>query len=608
MKTVPTGTVFLFKQAPMLETTYRTHSTQDISEIMEGQFVTLCGWVHRRRDLGQLIFIDLRDRYGIVQVVFNPDIQAEAHERARTLRNEFVIRVSGKVIRRDAANVNSKLPSGRVEILASKLDVMSEARTPPFPINEDQVEIDEDLRLTYRFLDIRRPSMRDALVLRHRVAQTIRRYFTDRNFVEVETPMLMRSTPEGARDYLVPSRVHPSKFYALPQSPQIYKQILMVGGMDRYFQIVKCFRDEDLRADRQPEFTQVDVEMAFVDREDVIRNIEGLMAVIWREIKQVDLPLPLPRLTYAQAMNSYGSDKPDVRFDMPLHDISDRVRVTEFPVFQRALAMQDGAVVAIRLAHPGAAYSRKRVDEWTAYVKSQGLSGLATVKVETDSVQSSISKFVTEETLRSVAMQVGATPGDVLLIAADSRKALLPAMGNLRLKLADEFGLIRDDEDRMLWVVDFPLLDFDAEEKRYVAMHHPFTAPFDEDIPCFQTDPGRIRAKAYDLVLNGSELGGGSIRIHQKDLQNQMFDVLGLSAQEREDKFGFLLRAFEYGVPPHGGIALGLDRMVAMLAGRKSIRDVIAFPKTNSALSLMDQAPSVVEARQLKELHIRTIE
>lgn len=590
----------------MTTTAFRTHSCGELNMEHQGLAVQLAGWVHRRRDMGTLIFIDLRDRYGITQVIFNPDIDQTAHEQAKELRQEFVISVEGRVIPREGQNVNTEMKTGQIEVAVHRLHILSRAKTPPFAINDEALKIDEDLRLEYRYLDLRRTTMQEALLFRHRLAQTVRAFYTSEGFVEVETPILMKSTPEGARDYLVPSRVHPGKFYALPQSPQIYKQLLMVSGYDRYFQIVKCFRDEDLRADRQPEFTQVDVEMAFVDQEDVLSTTERLMAAIFKELKGEDISLPLPRLTYDEAMNRYGSDKPDLRFDMPIVDVTEAVLGTEFKAFQDAVALPDGRVACLTVPGQVAAMSRKRIDEWTDFAKSQGAKGLVVIKFESSGPQSSIAKFVSTDVLSAIGQRAGARTGDVVVIAADSARVVLPCFGSLRLKLGADLGLIDEGKNALLWVTGFPLLDYDAESKRFVAMHHPFTSPVDGDGSLMDTDPAKVRAKAYDLVLNGTELGGGSIRIHNKDTQNKMFDVLNMTKEDRELKFGFLLRAFEYGVPPHGGIALGFDRLAALLLGRKSIRDVIAFPKTNSAMSLMDQAPSTVDAGQLKELHIRT--
>ncbi len=590
---------------PVVETSLRTHTCGQLRKENVGQAIQLIGWVHRRRDMGKLIFVDLRDRYGLTQIVFNPDQNAEIHEKAKELRSEFVIRIHGKVLAREANNVNKNVSSGEIEVAADRLDILSRAKTPPFELNDEKLKVDEDLRLEYRYLDLRRGFMQEPLIFRHKLTQIIRTFFTEQEFIEVETPVLMKSTPEGARDYLVPSRVHAGKFYALPQSPQIYKQLLMVSGFDRYFQIVKCFRDEDLRADRQPEFTQVDVEMSFVDREDVLKMIESLMAKIFKGLMGTELPLPLKRMSYAEAMNSYGSDKPDLRFAMRIHYLNDLVRQSEFKVFQEVLATENGAVGCIKVEGQAAAFSRKRVDELTEYLKAFDVKGIATIKVEPAGATSSISKFLSPETLLQIVNHVAAKEGDIILVVAHQRKTVQAALGNLRLKLAEELKLIKENEFNLFWVLDFPLFEYDPEEKRYMAMHHPFTSPLDEDMDKMESDPASVHAKAYDLVLNGNELGGGSIRIHKRDLQNSMFDALGLSQEERELKFGFLLKAFEYGVPPHGGIALGLDRLAALLTGRKSIRDVIAFPKTNSAVSLMDNAPSTVDERQLKELHIR---
>jgi aspartyl-tRNA synthetase len=552
-----------------------------------------------------LIFVDLRDRFGLTQITFNPDLHPDVHELARELRHEFVIRVTGRVVLREGTNVNRSVPTGEIEVVATSLEILSRAKTPPFAINDERLLLEEELRLEYRYLDLRRPAMQQALVFRHQLAQLVRTFFTEHQFVEVETPVLMKSTPEGARDYLVPSRVHPGKFYALPQSPQIYKQLLMVSGLDRYFQIVKCFRDEDLRADRQPEFTQVDVEMACVDREDVLRVVEQLMSRIFRVLMSEEINLPLPRLTYEEAMSTYGSDKPDVRFDLKIQYIDDLVRHSGFQAFRDVLQSGTGAVGTIRVDGQAAAFSRKKIDELTELARTFGAKGLASIKMESGGPVSSLSKFIDIPTLQSVAERTGLRPGDVLLIVADHRRVVQSSLGALRLRIAEDLKLIDERKSALLWIVDFPLLDWDEEERRYIAMHHPFTSPVDADLLLMETEPAKVRAKAYDLVMNGSELGGGSIRIHNKDVQNKMFDVLNLSEDERQSKFGFLLRAFEYGVPPHGGIALGFDRLAALLLGRKSIRDVIAFPKTNSAVSLMDQAPSAVDERQLRELHIR---
>lgn len=589
-----------------LQTALRTHTCGELNATHIGLTTTLTGWVHRRRDLGAIIFIDLRDRYGITQIVVNPEHSGDVHSIAEQLRHEFVIRVRGKVAGRGEGNINPNMPTGEIEIIAEHIEILSAAKTPPFELNNEQLKIDEDQRLEFRYLDLRRRYMQEALIFRHRMAQCVRQYYSEQGFIEVETPFLMKSTPEGARDYLVPSRVHPGHFYALPQSPQIYKQLLMVSGFDRYFQIVKCFRDEDLRADRQPEFTQVDVEMAFVDREDVLDMTEGLMAAIFKNLKGIELSLPLPRMSYDEAMNRYGSDKPDLRFNLEIVHINAVVAGSGFRVFDEALNQQ-GIVAGICVPKQAAYFSRKKLDELNEWIRPLGLGGLVNIKIEEGKIQSSASKHVGENMLRSIADSFHAENGDLILIAAGNGKTVLSALGQLRLHIAEMLNLIKEEDYRLLWILDFPLLEYDEEEKRYVAMHHPFTAPADEDVGKMDTQPDQVRAKAYDLVLNGSEIGGGSIRIHRKEIQNKMFDALQISGEEREKRFGFLLRAFEYGVPPHGGIALGFDRITAILTGRKSIRDVIAFPKTNKAVSLMDQAPATVDERQLKELFIQVV-
>ncbi|NPV52826.1 MAG: aspartate--tRNA ligase [Firmicutes bacterium] len=570
-----------------------------------GSRVTLSGWVQKRRDLGGLIFVDLRDRSGVVQVVFNPDVDRGAYDLAQEIRSEYVIRVEGEVAARPEGTINPGIPTGEIEVRVRTLQVLNSAKTPPFYIVED-VDADETLRLKYRYLDLRRPDMQRNLILRHRVTMAIRRHLDAGGFVEIETPMLTRSTPEGARDYVVPSRVNPGCFYALPQSPQLFKQLLMVAGMDKYFQIVRCFRDEDLRADRQPEFTQIDMEMSFVEPEDVMACAEGMVAEVVREATGRSVKRPFPRLTYREAMERYGSDKPDIRFGMELKDISDVVAGSDFRVFSECIA-GGGKVKAIAVPG-GAGFSRKEIDGLADFVKNCGARGLAWIAVEGDAggkagFRSPIVKFLDAGTLTGIANVTGASVGDLILIVADSPAVVSEALGRLRVHLARSLGLI-GGESGFVWVTQFPLLERDEEEGRNVAVHHPFTAPMDEDIDLLETDPLAVRAKSYDLVLNGVELGGGSIRIHRRDIQERMFRALGMRPEEARDKFGFLLEAFEYGTPPHGGIAFGLDRFVMLLAGRDSIRDVIAFPKTQRAVCLMTGAPAPISDRQREELHL----
>lgn len=581
----------------------RTHTCGELREADKGKSVSLSGWVHTRRDHGGIIFIDLRDRYGITQIVFDPEVTA-VHQHAKGLRSEFVISVQGEVRPRPAGMANKNLPTGMIEIKVTALEILNPAKTTPFEIDDD-VQATEELRLKYRYLDLRRPAMQRALLLRHRVAQIVRSFFDANNFVEVETPILMRSTPEGARDYLVPSRLYHGKFYALPQSPQTYKQILMVAGFDRYFQIVKCFRDEDLRADRQPEFTQIDVEMSFVDVDDVIAMMESLMVEIMDQVLGVKVERPFRRLTYAEAMETYGSDKPDLRFGMQLVDISELAGQGQFQVFANCLA-QKGAVKGI-CVRDGAGFSRSRIDALTEYAKSLGAKGLVALKIGDDDWDSNLSKFFSGETRQAITRAFGAKSGDLLLIVADQRETTNTVLGGLRLRLAREENLIPQQVYSLHWVTEFPLLEYDPEEGRYVARHHPFTSPLPDDIEKLATAPQEARARAYDLVMNGYELAGGSIRIHNRELQNRMFALLGIGEEEAKNKFGFLLDAFEFGAPPHGGIAFGFDRLIMLLSGRQSIRDVIAFPKTNSALSLMDGAPNEVSERQLHELGLKIV-
>ncbi len=590
----------------------RTHTCGELRENNIGEKVVLNGWVDRRRDLGALIFIWLRDRYGITQVVFSqsdtsakPDINKDVYDLAKKLRNEFVISVEGTVRRRPDDAVNKELETGTIDVLADNLIILNEADTPPFAIKDD-TDAFEDLRLKYRYLDLRRPALQKVLLLRHKMAQLVRRYFDENNFVEIETPVLMKSTPEGARDYLVPSRIHKGKFYALPQSPQQYKQLLMVSGFDRYFQIVKCFRDEDLRADRQPEFTQIDVEMSFVSQEQVFSMVEGLMKLLFKEIWNVDLSLPLKRLSYEDAMLKYGSDKPDLRFEMELHTLNEVFQKSEFKVF-RDVIDSDGIVCGI-VAQNSAAFSRSQIDGLTNFVKNLGAKGLVWFKVQFNGIDSPTAKFLSEEEKRNLLTAMKAEPNDLILILAGEKKSTLNQMGALRLELAKRLELIKSETlPSLLWITDFPLFDWDEETKRFYAMHHPFTSPKIEEIDLLEKDPGKIKAQAYDLVLNGNEIAGGSIRIHNSELQSRMFRALGISDEEAKQKFGFLMNAFKYGAPPHGGIAFGFDRMVMLFAGVDSIRDTIAFPKTASAVSLMDECPSEVSEEQLRELHIKII-
>ena len=581
----------------------RTHDCGELREENIGEHVVLNGWVDTRRDLGGIIFIEMRDRYGITQVVFEPVYNETAHHEAKELRNEFVISIEGTVRKRPEGTENPEIATGLVDVMVDKLIILNEAKTPPFPI-KDEVEASEDTRLKYRYLDLRRPKVQKNLILRHKMYLLAREYFDRNKFVEVETPVLMKSTPEGARDFLVPSRVHKGKFYALPQSPQQYKQLLMVSGLDRYFQIVKCFRDEDLRADRQLEFTQIDVEMSFVDQENIFEIVEGLMKIYYKEVWHKELTLPLPRLTFDEAMERYGSDKPDLRCSLEMVTLNDVFANTNFKVFQDTV--KNNGIITGLLAPGCGEYTRNQLDVLTDFVKKLGAGGLIWMRVKGNELEAPVAKFLSDEEKNNIISKLGAKSGDLLFIISGPKLKALNLMGSLRLEMAKRLDLIKQDSDpKLLWVTDFPLFEWDEETKRYYAMHHPFTSPRLEDIEFMESDPGKVKARAYDLVLNGSEIAGGSIRIHNADLQAKMFRALGISEEEAEYKFGFLMNAFKYGAPPHGGVAFGFDRMAMIFAGEHSIREVIAFPKTASAVSLMDDSPSTVSEDQLRELHIK---
>ncbi|MDD6046975.1 MAG: aspartate--tRNA ligase [bacterium] len=592
--------------AELLQGWKRTHRVGELTAEQIGQEVTLMGWAGTWRNLGALIFIGLRDRSGLMQVVFNEaDLPKEVFELAETIRSEYVIAVKGTLARRTPEMVNREMKTGEYEVIAKELKILSSAQTPPFYI-DDNVNTKEDLRLKYRYLDLRRPRMQEILMMRHRIAQITRSYFDEQGFLEIETPMLGRSTPEGARDYLVPSRVHPGEFYALPQSPQQFKQLLMIAGYDRYFQLARCFLDEDLRADRQPEFTQIDLEMSFVDEDDVLAVNEGFIARLLKEIKGIDLPLPLRRLPWQEAMDRFGSDKPDTRFGLELVNVTEIVRGCGFGVFTSAIE-GGGSVRCINVKGGVEKFPRKKIDELVEFVKIYRAKGLAWMSLKPEGLQCSFAKFLTEEQIAGIQQAAGAETGDILFFVADAKNEVVYAsLGALRVEIAKRLDLIDQTKFDVLWVTDFPLLEWDEEENRYVACHHPFTSPKDEDIPLLDTDPGKARAKAYDMVINGYEAGGGSIRIHSSELQEKMFETIGFTPEQAHERFGYFIEAFKYGTPPHGGLAYGLDRLVMLMTGTTNIRDVIAFPKVQTASCLMTDAPNVVDEKQLQELHIRT--
>ncbi|HCY1426533.1 TPA: aspartate--tRNA ligase [Staphylococcus aureus] len=575
-----------------------------VTEAFLGQEITLKGWVNNRRDLGGLIFVDLRDREGIVQVVFNPAFSEEALKIAETVRSEYVVEVQGTVTKRDPETVNPKIKTGQVEVQVTNIKVINKSETPPFSINEENVNVDENIRLKYRYLDLRRQELAQTFKMRHQITRSIRQYLDDEGFFDIETPVLTKSTPEGARDYLVPSRVHDGEFYALPQSPQLFKQLLMVSGFDKYYQIVKCFRDEDLRADRQPEFTQVDIEMSFVDQEDVMQMGEEMLKKVVKEVKGVEINGAFPRMTYKEAMRRYGSDKPDTRFEMELIDVSQLGRDMDFKVFKDTVE-NDGEIKAIVAKGAAEQYTRKDMDALTEFVNIYGAKGLAWVKVVEDGLTGPIGRFFETENVETLLTLTGAEAGDLVMFVADKPNVVAQSLGALRVKLAKELGLIDETKLNFLWVTDWPLLEYDEDAKRYVAAHHPFTSPKEADIAKLGTAPEEAEANAYDIVLNGYELGGGSIRIHDGELQEKMFEVLGFTKEQAQEQFGFLLDAFKYGAPPHGGIALGLDRLVMLLTNRTNLRDTIAFPKTASATCLLTNAPGEVSDKQLEELSLR---
>ena len=580
----------------------RTNYCGDLRPSDVGREVVLMGWVQRRRDHGGVIFIDLRDREGIVQVVFNPEINPEVHAKAHKVRNEYVLAVKGDVARRPPESLNPDLNTGEIEVLTNELRILSVSENPPFLI-EDNGEISENVRLRYRYLDLRRPRLQRNLILRHKVAKAVRAYLDGQGFLEIETPVLTRSTPEGARDYLVPSRVNPGRFYALPQSPQLFKQLLMISGFDRYFQIVKCFRDEDLRMDRQPEFTQIDIEMSFVGVEDIRRTMEGMMAFIFKEILEIDLPIPFPALSYDEALDRYGTDKPDIRFGLELKGISDLVKESEFEIVKEVIG--EGGIAKGVTVKGGATLSRREVDELVAFAQEHGAHGLSWVKMVSEGWQSPIAKFFKASLKNAIAERMGSEKGDLMLFVAGGQEVVNHTLAHLRLHLGEKLGLIPSDAYRFVWVRDFPLLEYSEEEGRYMAVHHPFTAPRDEDIPMLEDHPEDVRAKSYDLVLNGVEIGGGSIRNHIMEVQSMVFRKLGIGEEEAKERFGFLMEGLKYGPPPHGGIAFGFDRIVMILSGSDSIREVIAFPKTQKATCPLTEAPTEVDPKQLDELSIK---
>lgn len=581
----------------------RTKTCGDLREDNIEETVTLNGWVDNRRDLGGVIFIDMRDRYGITQVVFEPTYNEIAHELGKKLRSEFVISIEGKVRKRPEGTENSNLNTGSVDVMVNKLTILNEAETPPFQI-KDEIDVSEELRLKYRYLDLRRNRMQNNMALRHKFYQIVRNYFDSKDFIEIETPILMKSTPEGARDFLVPSRMHKGSFYALPQSPQTYKQLLMVSGYDRYFQIVKCFRDEDLRADRQPEFTQIDVEMSFIDEETIYSTVEGLIKKLYKDLKGKELELPVQRLKYDEAMEKYGSDKPDLRFEMEMKTLNDTFATSEFRVFKDTI--ENGGIITSMVVKGCGDYTRNQLDVITEFTKKLGAGGLIWMRVKEEGLEAPIAKFLADEEKQSIIDTLGAKVGDLVLIVSGPKIKTLSIMGNLRLEMARRLELLENSSvDKFIWITHFPLFEWDDETQRFYAMHHPFTAPQDSDIELLESDPGKVYARAYDLVMNGNEIAGGSLRIYNSELQSKMFSALGISEEEANDKFGFLMNGFKYGAPPHGGIAFGLDRMVMLFANESSIRDVIAFPKTSSGHSLMDESPSKVSDEQLRELHIK---